>query len=248
MKSRTGLQHFLRRDDVIVTNYFVTFRKNTLAPTGVFLFVRLIPSHRLVRIALGGYNIGSGAITTTNNFMKYREARIEAVPQVIQQKLKELHVEKTDYDPMTRMQRVVRSGLSKGLFLHGTTGSGKTYTLHAIRNQIQGGGMHVENFVELLEELKDRMAENKPIKSVLDSLLEKDYVFIDDIGAEKDSEWVQDRLYVIINRIYVGERTPFLATNLSLEEFTSRYSERITSRIMEMCEVIEMPNVDRRLS
>lgn len=131
----------------------------------------------------------------------------------------------------------------KGLFLYGCTGSGKTYTLDAIAKKT---GSRVNNWVELLFEAKDRIS-NGTVKSFIDNLTEEDFIFLDDIGAEKSTEWVLELLYLIIDRCYRYRLGLFISTNLSLQNFADRYGERLMSRIAELCEVIEMREKDYRL-
>lgn len=138
--------------------------------------------------------------------------------------------------------------LNKGLFLYGITGSGKTHALYAIRKSLGNSACSgVENWVELLAEVKDRMGQGQSTKYVIDNITSNRYVFIDDVGAEKQTEWVQEILYLIVDRCYRHERVLFMSTNLSIAEFSSKYGDRLLSRIHEMCTAHEMDKVDRRI-
>jgi DNA replication protein DnaC len=130
----------------------------------------------------------------------------------------------------------------KGLFFYGGTGTGKTYTLHALARD-KG---KVENFVDLLVDMRDAM-QNGFYKQRLDELTREDHLFIDDIGAEKVSDFVIEFLYLVVNKRYENTKRTVFSTNLSLEEFGSRYGERILSRIAEMCVFHEIAGEDRRL-
>lgn len=135
---------------------------------------------------------------------------------------------------------LVENKVTKGIFLIGATGRGKTYTLHAIRKNLPREKVtEVENWVELLFELKDKI--NKGfLKETVYELCRKQYFFIDDLGAEKQTEWSQEILYLIVNRLYEDNKSLFVATNLSLKEFTEKYGDRIADRLGEMCEVVEL--------
>lgn len=134
----------------------------------------------------------------------------------------------------------------KGLFLFGNTGTGKTYALHAIRKAyaVAGHKAVIENWVELLLELKDRM---NYLRVALDDTLEPEIIMFDDLGSEKQTEWSQEILYTIVNRCYEKEKRIFISTNLSLEQFTLAYGDRVFSRLMEMCEPFEVKGEDRRI-
>lgn len=132
----------------------------------------------------------------------------------------------------------------KGLFLFGITGSGKTYSLETMSELYSLPVVH--NWVEMLFDLKDKMNTGN-VKNYLDVITERDFVFIDDVGAEKSTEWVQEVIYLIIDRCYRNKKTLMLTTNLTQEDFAKRYGERILSRLVEMCEMITMEEQDHRL-
>lgn len=132
---------------------------------------------------------------------------------------------------------------NKGLFLYGSTGVGKTYFCHTLQNAKKG---NVENFVSLLYEFRDYIQNgfyNDKIKTLCDS----EYLIIDDIGAEKTSDFVIEFLYTIVNRRYENMKKTVLTTNLSLADFEKRYGDRILSRISEMCVIVEVNGEDKRL-
>lgn len=182
--------------------------------------------------------------------MRYSNATLETVSPKIRELLKvnaeviEVKDKDTDY---LKKKLIIK----KGLFMYGITGSGKTYTLYAINKNLRAKHVKtsgIENWVELLTEVKDRLAEKLSIKYTIDNITSSDCVFLDDVGAEKSTEWVQEIFYLIIDRCYRNEKTLFISTNLSLEDFTARYGERLLSRISEMCEVYQMENEDKRLN
>ena len=72
-------------------------------------------------------------------------------------------------------------------------------------------------------------------------------LFIDDIGTEKTTDWAQQTLYTIIDRRYRENLQTVITSNLSLNELSDKTGDRITSRIAEMCKVIELKGKDRRL-
>lgn len=142
----------------------------------------------------------------------------------------------------------------RGLFLTGKTGTGKTYILHAVQNYVkhvpERSTTDVENWIELLMEVRGTF-DNKhsdPLKFISENLTSKSFIFLDDVGAEKHTEWSQEILYLIVNRTYERQKPLFIATNLSFKEFSEKYGDRITSRLVEMCEMKEITGEDRRIN
>lgn len=130
----------------------------------------------------------------------------------------------------------------KGLFIYGDTGTGKTYTIYALSLRKS----NVNNFIELLIEYRDYMQKGFYYEN-LTELLNQDYLFIDDIGSEKTSDFVIEFLYMIVNKRYENMKRTVFTTNLTLEDFKNRYGDRILSRIAEMCILLELKGEDKRL-
>jgi len=132
---------------------------------------------------------------------------------------------------------------NKGLFVFGGTGTGKTYAMHALAR----GKGKVENFPELLVEYRDYMSRGSYFERIV-FLTGQDYLFIDDIGSEKTSDFVIEFLYILVNKRYGNLKRTVFATNLTLDDFRDRYGDRVISRIVEMCVMVDMSGEDRRLS
>lgn len=131
---------------------------------------------------------------------------------------------------------------NKGLFIYGDTGTGKTYTLNALAK----GRGEVENFVALLAEFRDAIQKGV-YWDKLKEFVAQEYLFIDDIGAEKISDFVIEFVYLIVNKRYENMKRSVFATNLTLEDFQKRYGDRILSRISEMCVLVELKGEDKRI-
>ena len=101
----------------------------------------------------------------------------------------------------------------------------------------------VPEFLTLIRKEIDRGGEEK----VLDKYSEVSVLFLDDLGAEKRSEWVEQTLYLLCDRRYNAMRKTFISSNLSLDQIAKKLNDRISSRIAGMCEVLKMEGRDRRL-
>ena len=73
-----------------------------------------------------------------------------------------------------------------------------------------------------------------------------DVVILDDMGAEKRTEWVEEQLYGLIDLRYRARRSTLFTTNCSLTELEERIGPRAMSRIAEMCDFVRVGGADWR--
>jgi len=145
--------------------------------------------------------------------------------------------------------------LAGTLFIHGPAGTGKTHLAVALlREHLKECERYYlsARFVEvpeLLMEMRDTFRE-KAGRSEMDLLEDYsgcDLLVLDDLGAEKPSEWVTQTLYLLVNRRYTREKRTIVTSNLSLKQLNERLGDRIVSRLAGMCRVVELTGKDRRL-
>lgn len=143
-----------------------------------------------------------------------------------------------------------------GLYLVGPTGTGKTHLSYAIINGV------IEKYQtpvvagtvpDLLEMFRPKQKKNEQAEERLELAKTVDLLLLDDLGAEKDSEWVAERLFLIINARYLNQLPTIITSNVPLDALeTDPYGkpiigwERITSRIREMCHRLLMDGEDFR--
>lgn len=135
-----------------------------------------------------------------------------------------------------------------GLYIYGSCGTGKTYALYALyRNCVLlQFPCCIENTVELLRLFKrDFKYENESNFEYY--LGYKGLLFIDDIGAEKNTEFVDETLYHLINTRNEKMLPTFFTSNLSLKELAKKNGDRLASRIAGMCEIIKLEGEDKRI-
>ena len=140
-------------------------------------------------------------------------------------------------------QQMVQSpGL--GLYLHGEHGTGKTHlAIGVLRELIRHGREGVYyNVVDMLDQMRDSMrADAGPGgQQLLGFHMQWDIVLLDDLGVQRASPWVVERLHAIINARYETGRTLIITSNKKLEEATANLNRAITSRLREMCIPYEM--------
>ncbi len=126
-----------------------------------------------------------------------------------------------------------------GLIMRGGVGSGKTHVAVAILKEVLGKGYFgvFWNFNDLLSHLRasynrDAVESEDRVLAPLDRA---DLLVLDDLGTESVSDWVRDRLYLIINRRYESGAPTIITTNCEEAELEARVGPRIVSRLCEMC-------------
>lgn len=136
----------------------------------------------------------------------------------------------------------------KGLLLYGTIGTGKTYFAACIANALIDAGHSalMTNFARLSNQIFG-MREDK--QTFIDSLNKYNLLVIDDLGAERKSEFMQEMVFNIIDSRYRSGLPFIVTTNLTWKELTKPeeigYS-RIYDRVVERCFPVEISGVSRR--
>ena len=71
-------------------------------------------------------------------------------------------------------------------------------------------------------------------------------LILDDLGAAKSSEFVEEQTYRLINRRYNHMLPTLITTNLRISDLRSYLGDRVTSRLAQMTTRVEFEPVDRR--
>ncbi len=126
----------------------------------------------------------------------------------------------------------------KSLLFWGSPGLGKTFLSTCIAKALIETGHSViyettYQIVSLLEDYKfKRTDDSTALKAQTQRLYDSDLLILDDLGAEFVTPYTNAALFDILNsRLITGKKT-ILNTNLDLKELSTRYSERLVSRII----------------
>ena len=68
-----------------------------------------------------------------------------------------------------------------------------------------------------------------------------DLLHLDDLGAEKSTDWVLETLYTIVNQRYQEQRSVIITTNFDHDKLKEQVGERIVSRLADMCGEFVVP-------
>jgi DNA replication protein DnaC len=137
--------------------------------------------------------------------------------------------------------RDVNSNLDKGkgLWLFGDVGTGKTSLAMLVSKAALEAGRSVAiySMPRLLSDIKETYEDRSETTymQLFERLASVDLLHIDDLGAEKRTEWVLEQLYSIVNERWQNERSIVVTTNLGLDDLRDQIGFRTVSRIEGVC-------------
>lgn len=144
----------------------------------------------------------------------------------------------------------VRLSEGAGMLLWGTNGNGKTHlaaaTFHAAK--AIGASAIFVCVPELFKRLKatfdedSRYTEHELTAPLMDAKL----LVLDDLGQEKASAWVQEKLFTVINARYEAKRSIVVTTNRTPEQLEDRIGRASLDRLMGLCRFFEVTAPSRR--
>lgn len=143
----------------------------------------------------------------------------------------------------------------KGLYLHGNFGCGKTYILSACFNEMKKRGFKTK-IVYLPDLLRTIKGDFEAMNDIMDELCNADILLIDDIGAEKVTDWGRDEILGTILQSRMNEhKTTFFTSNFTIKELEEHLSNkgvdkvkanRIIERIKQLTIDMEMLGANMR--
>ncbi len=138
----------------------------------------------------------------------------------------------------------------RGLWFMGPPGTGKT-TLAMLVSKAAlkaGRSVAVYSLPRLLREIRHSFDSGRSSVDLLESLVSVDLLHIDDVGAERTTDWVLEELYSIVNGRYEGQRSMIVTTNiLDREALCEQITARTVSRLTEMCDELPLLGHDHRM-
>jgi DNA replication protein DnaC len=189
------------------------------------------------------------------------QARARSLSAVIPRRYRDVAFERppvTDIEPhvvsATRRYADTIEGqldAGRGLWFMGPVGTGKTTLAMLVSKAALKAGRSVAiySLPRLLNEIRETAhgAERSHV-ALLDRLTAVDLLHVDDVGAERTTDWVLEELYSIVNARYEDERSMVITTNiLDREALCEQISERTVSRLTEMCDELPLLGDDRRM-
>lgn len=156
-----------------------------------------------------------------------------------------------------------RGAGAQGLYLTGPVGTGKTHAAWMAVAQwcaatsivprsaaaespygLRSGPTVVfTRMTDLLDDLRPGTDSTQRVRDCQKAGL----LVLDDLGAEKASEWTQERLYSVIDDRYARCQPLIVTSNLPPLKLAEQTGKRTASRLAEMCLVVPMTGTDRRM-
>lgn len=149
-----------------------------------------------------------------------------------------------------------------GLFIHGVRGTGKTKLAAIIANERAGAGKPVlfASVPDLMADIRSSFKDGTTSEAV-QAVKNAPFLVLDDLGAEKMTEWVGEQLFCIVNHRYNEQLPTVVTSNYSPTQVIAHMAtvdgrgnviddlqgQRIMSRIYGMCERVEIRGADWRM-
>ncbi|MCG7332183.1 primosomal protein DnaI [Salinicoccus roseus] len=174
-------------------------------------------------------------------------------------------------DPDSNRQEIIKRAIStskkviegidtKGLYIHGSFGIGKSYLLGCIANELKDQSVSsiIVYLPEIIRDLKAGFKDGTTDKK-FNTIKNAQVLMLDDLGAEDVTPWVRDEIItgILHHRMVEGLPT-FVSSNYSIEELEYRYSRtrengveetkarRMTERLRALCEEVQLEGSNYR--
>ena len=135
----------------------------------------------------------------------------------------------------------------KGVVLYGPVGTGKTFAAACVANALIDEGHPV--LMTSFSRIGNVLQGEKNKQDYLDEFGRYDLLVIDDLGAERNTSFMDEVVYNTIDTRYRQQKPLIVTTNYTRDEIdraSDVTNQRVFSRLFEMCTFMPVPGNDRR--
>ena len=149
-------------------------------------------------------------------------------------------------------RQIVQGDCKDCLYLRGDVGRGKTHLSGAIANAVLAGGKTViyKRAADLFDMIRRYKFEEGADRwqEVLEQLIGCDLLVIDDLGAERTTDFVTEQLVLLLEERNYRNKPWIINSNLKLSQIQDSYNTRVSDRIMDRATmlVLERKNSYRK--
>ena len=127
--------------------------------------------------------------------------------------------------------------MNTGLMFIGEVGTGKTFRAACIANQLLRNGytVYMDNITSLCSELQEHFSDRQ---EYIRAITQNDLLVLDDIGAERRTEFMIELIYNIIDSRYRAQKPLIITSNITPAEMMKEQDIRLLrtyDRLREMC-------------
>lgn len=138
----------------------------------------------------------------------------------------------------------------KKLLFYGDVGTGKSHLAISIYKEVKAKGftaiyLEMDKIMRIIKDTWDKNSETSE-NEFFKVLQDVDLLIIDDLGAEHTSDWVQEKLFSILNS-RLGRNT-IITTNLTPFELDKIYTKRVSDRILDKLTVDDCIKIEVKTS
>lgn len=139
--------------------------------------------------------------------------------------------------------------LGKGIILYGTVGTGKSFFAACIVNELVSKGYRcmMTTFSRLTNQIAS-LWDGK--QEFIDDLARYDLIAIDDLGVERDTEYMNENITTIVDALYRARVPLVITSNYTPKQMKGEGEirrQRIYDRLLEQCHPVEMIGESRRI-
>jgi DNA replication protein DnaC len=143
---------------------------------------------------------------------------------------------------------VVSVGTGPSLLLLGITGTGKTHEAYGMVRGLAALGVRSRWRATTAADLYAKMRPRHGVDSeaVFEEHAGASLLVVDDLGAVKNSEWIEEVNFRLVNNRYERMLPTLFTSNLAPKELANTLGERVASRLAEMTDRVTLKGTDRR--